>query len=193
MDATTNRRHHLLRRTAALIVLAASLGQSPVASSAPTIGAASPGERALAVWALARYSDAGLELPGVEIDFHRDPSGCRGNSGFYLDLHLDVCVAGQSDAYARRVLVHELAHAWSDARLSLEERDRFLRLRGLDSWDSSDDPWAGRGFEQAAEVMTWALGDGATRILLPDRDDPEGLTTAYRSLTGLVPPTFPGE
>jgi hypothetical protein len=36
-------------------------------------------------------------------------------------------------------------------------------------------------------VLTWGIGDGATRILLPDREDSGALTAAYESLTGRPP------
>jgi len=51
------------------------------------------------------------------------------------------------------------------------------------TWNSSDDPWNLRGYEQAAEVMAWALGE---RILTPSipGNEPEKLGLAYRFLTG---------
>lgn len=187
MDATRNRRIHRLHRLVTLVLLATTLGMRSGETQGPSVAAATPRERGLATWVLARYRTAGLELPGVEIEFHPDPSGCRDNSGFYRQNHLDVCIADEADAYARRVLVHELAHAWSEANLTTADEARFLRLRGLDTWNSWDEPWGARGFEQAAEVLTWGVGDGATRILLPDHDDAASLTRAYVSLTGMQP------
>ncbi len=187
MDTTTNRRSHPIRRTIALALLASTLGMRSAEAPGTTIREATPRERALTTWVLARYHSAGLELPAVEIEFHPTAAGCRDNSGFYRDFHLDMCIADQADEYARRVMVHELAHAWSEANLSPADRARFLRLRGLQTWNSWDQPWGLRGFEQAAEVLTWGVGDGATRILLPDRDDANGLTAAYESLTGRPP------
>jgi hypothetical protein len=187
MDTTTNRRSRIIRRTAALLLLTATLGMRQGEAPAPTIGPATPRERALTTWVLARYRSAGLELPAVEIEFHPTGAGCRNNSGFYRASHLDMCIADQSDEYARRVMVHELAHAWSEFNLSADDRTRFLGLRGLQTWNSWDQPWGLRGFEQAAEVLTWGVGDGATRILLPDRDDVDALRVAYESLTGRPP------
>jgi hypothetical protein len=187
MDTTTNRRPRIIRRTIALLLLSSTLGMGQGEAAAPTIADATPRERALTTWVLARYRSAGLELPAVEIEFHPTAAGCRDNSGFYRASHLDMCIEDQSDEYARRVMVHELAHAWSEANLSPADRDRFLRLRGLQTWNSWNQPWGLRGFEQAAEVLTWGIGDGATRILLPDRDDPERLASAYESLTGRPP------
>jgi hypothetical protein len=188
MDTTRNRWIQRLLRPVALVLLSTTLGMRPSETPGPSVAADTPRERELATWVLARYRSAGLELPAVEIEFHPDPSGCRDNSGFYRANHLDVCIADQADAYARRVLVHELAHAWSESSLTAADRARFLRLRGLDTWNSWDEPWGARGFEQAAEVLTWGVGDGATRILLPDHDDAASLTRAYLSLTGLQPP-----
>ncbi|HZD16613.1 MAG TPA: hypothetical protein VE669_00580, partial [Actinomycetota bacterium] len=52
-------------------------------------------------WALERYRVADLDLPPVGISFHEDPSGCRDNSGFYARGQLDLCLQGQTRAYAR--------------------------------------------------------------------------------------------
>lgn len=188
MDTQTHRRTRWLGVGLALVLLSGGPEMQATGTARITITGGTHRELAIATWVLTRYRDAGLELPEVEIQFHPDPSGCRNNSGYYLKLHLDVCVGDQAETYARRVLVHELAHAWSEAHLTLADRTRFLRLRDLDSWNSGADPWALRGFEQASEVLTWGIGDRTTRILLPDYDDPASIALAYEALTGLPAP-----
>jgi hypothetical protein len=191
MDTRPNRRRHLLRIGIALAVLSAGPGMHAAATTTDGItisGGATPREARIVRWTLARYLEAGLSVPPVEIEFHRDPSGCQQLSGLYGSFHVDLCVADQTETYARRTLVHELAHAWADANLDQEERDAFVRLRDLASWNSKAVPWASRGFEQAAEVITWAVGDRSTRILLPDHDDPASIAADYSALTGLLAP-----
>lgn len=172
-----------------LLLTAAALwhGDVPASAGPITVEGATQAQRALVEWALGRYRRAGLELPPVDVHFHADPAGCGGNSGFYASGRLDMCVT-EITPYARNVIVHELAHAWSDRNLSAEERDRFLHFRHLTAWDSWDDPWAYRGTEQAAEIITWGVGDRAIPPLLEDDDDPEQLLAAYEVLTGGAPP-----
>ena len=151
-----------------------------------------PFDHRLVDWALERYEAAGLELPPVEIHFHRDPAGCRGNSGFYDSGRLDVCSVDNTVAYSRKVVVHELAHAWSEAHLTAEDQGRFLNLRGLRSWNSREIPWGLRGSEQAAEVITWGVTAGVgVAVLMPGDDAPEQLRSAYELLTGRAPPGQP--
>jgi hypothetical protein len=186
-------------RTGARIVLAALAaltlagrwdgGRGP--TEAIRLGAATPEQRAIVEWAIERYERAGLELPPLDVVFHDDPAGCRGNSGFYSPGRLDVCSTDDRD-YARKVVVHELAHAWSVANLSAEDRERFLDEQGLDRWSSWEVPWGMRGFERAAEIITWGVGDRSMRPLLPDRD-PADLEAVYRMLTGLAAPAAAAE
>jgi hypothetical protein len=143
-----------------------------------------PAQRAVVGWAVERYVRAGMPLPSLDVRFHDDPAGCGGNSGFYANGLLDVCVPGDSP-YARNVVVHELAHAWCEAHLAPQAIDRFLRLRGLRAWNDPDDPWGVRGTEQAAEVITWAVGDRAIEPLIPgDALGPRALRAAFVTLTG---------
>ena len=179
---TARRIRHILLLVAAIV----SFGANGTGASAEraTVVASSPADVAIADWALARYAAAGLELPPVTIVFHDDPASCADNSGLYRSFRIDACLGGQTLAYARRTLVHELAHAWSEAHLLPEDQARFLELRGLRTWNSKAVPWVERGFEQAAEVLTWGVGERTTRILLPDRDRPDELAVAFETLTG---------
>jgi len=66
-------------------------------------------------------------------------------------------------------------------------RDRFLVSRGLRSWNASDEPWEHRGYEQAAEVLAWGLGERIITPSIPDNDF-EQLCDAFEFLTGVAPP-----
>lgn len=171
------------------IVAAIALSRSPLSAASPRPVAfhdATPSQRALVEWAVHRYDLAGLELPPVDVTFHPDPAGCGGNSGTYAAGHLDVCVTEPSE-YARNVVVHELAHSWCEAHLSVEDQRRFLRLRGLTTWGSTSQPWAYRGAEQAAEIITWGVGDRAIPPLLEQDDEPGQLRRAFAVITGRSP------
>jgi hypothetical protein len=78
---------------------------------------------------------------------------------------------------ARRNLLHEMSHAWAERYVTGERRERFLELRGLRSWNGGDVPWRERGFEHAAEILAWHLGDRILTPTVPD-NEPERLETA---------------
>jgi hypothetical protein len=135
-------------------------------------------------WAVSRYERAGLRLPPVVVVFHDDEADCRSRRGYYLDGRVDLCTGTRADPQVRDTLMHELAHAWSEASLTVAEFRAFMRLRGLSSWNSSDVFWPQRGFEQTAEVISWTLGE---RVLSPEIPDHEAddMLRAYRILTGI--------
>jgi hypothetical protein len=84
----------------------------------------------------------------------------------------------------RHAILHELAHLWLDANTSQLLRDRFLELRGISAWNKTTDSWMLRGYEQAAELMAWVLGE---RIITPKipNNDPALLAEAFELLTGI--------
>jgi hypothetical protein len=142
----------------------------------------------LARWAVERFEAAGLEPPAVQIEFHDDPSGCGGHMGYAMAGRVDVCTVLVNEM-ARRNLLHEMAHVWIDQKVSRAVRERFLELRGLQTWNASSDPWDERGYEQGAEIMSWALGTRILTAQIPD-NDPRSIAIAYELLTGtpLHPP-----
>jgi hypothetical protein len=88
---------------------------------------------------------------------------------------------------ARDTFLHELAHAWTEANLDPAAAAAFMRLRGLRSWNSPDVFWPERGFEQAAEVISWTLGERVRSPEIPDHE-PAAMLVAYRVLTASQPP-----
>ena len=85
---------------------------------------------------------------------------------------------------ARRNLLHEMGHIWIDQNVSRAERDRFLELRGLRTWNASTADWEERGYEQGAEIMAWALGNRILTAQIPDNEAAR-LAAGFELLTGV--------
>lgn len=135
---------------------------------------ATPGERGLVAWAVGRYEGAALHLPPLEIHFHADPSGCRGYHAFYSGGgRIDMCPGRLLNLVSRKNLLHEMAHAWAERNLDTTEREAFLELRGLGSWNDREVDWRLRGSEQAAEIIAWELGDRVLSPSIPDNGTEE--------------------
>ena len=64
-------------------------------------------------------------------------------------------------------------------------RERFLELRGLREWNASTDPWQERGYEQGAEIISWAIGDRILGAQIPS-NDPVQIGAAFEVLTGVA-------
>jgi len=141
-----------------------------------------PAQRELARWAVARFESAGLTAPVVEIRFHTNASGCGGHLGYARDGRVEICTVLVNEM-TRRNLLHEMGHVWVDQNVSAAVRERFLELRGLQTWNASTDPWNERGYEHAAETMAWGLGTRILTAQIPD-NDPGSLAEAYELLTG---------
>lgn len=186
---------HKTTRTAILLALPALLflGADTPASGAVAVRpdvvvhGGAPAEIALVGWAVARYERAGLELPPLEVYFHEDTSGCRGRLGFYEGGRVELCLGLILNLVPRQTILHEMAHAWGERALTDVLRARFMELRHVDTWASWDEPWPERGWEQAAEIVAWGVGDRVLTPVIPD-NSPEDVRTAYELLTGSPPP-----
>jgi hypothetical protein len=170
----------------AVVFTLAPLGPSRASAGIDVIGA-SPPERHVVSWVESRYDTASMELPALTVGFHASATACRGNSGLFLGDRLDVCTRGNALEYQRNVVMHELAHAWLDVHLSDATRRAFLAARGLSSWNDPGDAWGLRGFEQAAEVITWGIGDREIPPLIPGHPSDNDLAAAFAILTGHAP------
>ena len=141
-------------------------------------------------WALRRYRAAGLQgMPALDVFLHTPHEACHGYLATFQDGRIDLCTGDSSEPYARKVALHELAHAWAKANVVSGVRERFLKLRNLAAWNDFSLPWKERGTEQAAEIIAWGLGEGEITPLLPLPIDPEDLIGAYTLLTGRGPLT----
>jgi hypothetical protein len=156
---------------------------------------ASAAQVRLVRWAIGRFEAAGLAGPPVQMQFHADLRDCDGHLGYAGRGRVDLCTTAVDDM-AYHAVLHEMAHLWLDANTSQTMRDRFLRLRGLRSWNETRDPWELRGYEQAAELMAWVLGERIITPKIPD-NDPEVLADVFEFLTNVqistvAEATFPG-
>lgn len=150
-------------------------------------------DAALTDWALARFERAGLELPPLAIAFHDVKQHCAGHLGFYRSgppAHIDVCGFNWNRFLAapKKTILHELSHAWTHHNLTEDDRLRFLRFRGLDTWADQKTPWEQQGSEHAAEIIAWALSIAICTLNAIGNAEPETLAQAYTLLTGASPP-----
>jgi hypothetical protein len=145
-----------------------------------------PEQVRLVRWAAGRFEDAGLEAPRVEVHFHRDSAGCGGHLGFAQAGWVDLCTILVNEM-ARRNVLHEMGHIWIDQNVSRAERARFLELRGLRTWNASTADWGHRGYEQGAEIISWALGDRILTAQIP-KNGAARLAAGFDVLTGVETP-----
>jgi hypothetical protein len=150
---------------------------------------ANPSELELVGWAIGRYQMAGLSLPSMQVYLHDSAEGCGSATrlGFYRDGRLDLCIGILVNAMTRHTVLHEMAHAFTELHDTPEIIAAFLEARDLPTWDSWDYPWLERGWEQAAEIVAWGVGE---RIITPQASGatPEALPHLYRLLTGTALP-----
>lgn len=103
----------------------------------------------------ARFVAAGLDLPDLEVHVHADRAGCGGAHGVFdadgSGGRIDVCEPGE------RLILHELAHAWSAVGLDDGERLAFVERVGLPSWNDHRDSHERRATEVAADAVAFGL------------------------------------
>jgi hypothetical protein len=168
-----------------MAVLAVAVVLAGPAGEGLTVVGGTPEQREMARWAVDRFHATGFVLPPGEIRFHEDRDGCRGRSGYYSDGVVSLCRT-HLDTMAARTLLHELAHGWVEVNLTDRERERFLAIRGLSTWNDQSVEWDARGFEHAAEIIAWGIGDQSDGTLAPSipRNSPDELAAAFEALTG---------
>ena len=111
-------------------------GRAVPARPALTLYGATAAEERTVDWAMRRFRAGGLEgLPPLEVVLHGSRTPCEGYLGLYLAGRIDLCTEGLLEPYARKFALHEMAHAWTDANLPDEVLDRFLRIRGIATWN----------------------------------------------------------
>lgn len=122
--------------------------------------------------ALALFDEHGLPPPDLtEVRFDAIDPRCEGRHGLYdatsrsvlLCFDADTMILGSDETLHRReqrVLLHELAHAWTQTHTSSDQREQFMRVHGVESWNDLGDRWHTRGTEIAAETFVWVLTDG---------------------------------
>ena len=192
MDTAT---HTISRRIATFLCLlvAASIlgGQRSAPAREPLVihGADTAQERTID-WSIRRYREAGLAgLPDLEVYLHRSRDACNGGIGLYHAGRIDLCTEDSSDPYRRKFALHEMAHAWTEANVDTAVLERFMDVRGIAAWNDRSLDWKERGTEQAAEIITWGLGEGQIAPLLPEATNAPTLARLYELLTGREPIT----
>ena len=201
MEAARTATHRRVTRFAALATLAGLLlllGPTSPASGETMVGGivvrdASPAEIDLISWAVARYRAARLDLPALTITFHPTSAGCGGETGLglYKDGHIDLCPGMVINVMTRHTVLHEMAHAWTEQHDDPAVIGRFLQARRLPTWDSWDYPWLSRGWEQAADIVAWGIGERIVSPRVPDAS-PDELSHLFRLLTGTPLPAAVG-
>jgi hypothetical protein len=192
MDTATRTISRRIATFLCLLVAASILGgQHPAPAREPPVihGADTAQERAID-WSIRRYREAGLAgLPDLEVYLHRSHDSCNGGIGLYYGGRIDLCTEDSSDPYRRKFALHEMAHAWIESNVDTAVLERFMDVRGIAAWNDRSFEWKDRGTEQAAEIVTWGLGEGQIAPLLPEATDAPTLARLYELLTGREPIT----
>ena len=192
MDTATRTRSRRIALFLCLVVSAGTLGsQRPAPAAEPLAihGANAAEERAID-WSIRRYREAGLEgMPDLDVYLHPSDEPCDGGLGLYFARRIDLCTKESSESYQRKFALHEMAHGWIEANVSTEVLQRFMDIRGIAAWNDRSFDWKERGTEQAAEIVTWGLGEGEIAPLLPEVTDAPTLARLYELLTGRAPIT----
>lgn len=192
MDTATRTLANRIAFIVCLALAALAFGsRTPVVAARPmVISGATAAEERTVDWAMRRFRVGGLEgLPPLEVVLHGSRTACDGYLGLFFAGRIDLCTEGLLEPYARKFALHEMAHAWIEANLPDEQLVRFLRIRGIATWNDQRLPWKERGAEQAAEIITWGLGEGEIAPMLPTPVDAETLASLYVLLTGRAPIT----
>jgi hypothetical protein len=202
--------HTTLTRRIILSIIVAGITASAIITPGPSLsvfpaGAAAavadltspevttPEHSAVIEWAFDLFDQAGLDLGGVRVGIHDDPSACNGYRGLHIQGEVTVCALDENpsvqEAWRRHTLLHELAHAWADVNVSEQDREAFNTQRSAVTWQDADAPWEDRGAEHAAEIIAWAVADYAVypHISLADRTC-ESFAEGYVTLTGTEAP-----
>jgi hypothetical protein len=192
MDTGTRTLATRIALIACLAVAALAYGpQAPAAAPRPlTIAGATATEERAVDWAFHRYGEARLDnLPALNVHLHRSHDDCNGGLGLYYSGRIDLCTKASSETYQRKFALHEFAHAWTEANVPGETLRAFMQRQKVSDWNDRSFPWKERGTEQAAEIITWGLGEGEIAPLLPEVPDAETLASLYEMLTGRAPIT----
>lgn len=102
--------------------------------------------------ALARFENAGLQLPDLTVRFVATTDACQGHHGLFSPRATGLTVTYCADP-PDWVYEHELAHAWVHANTGPDRQVEFLEVRGLAAWNEPGAGWGEQGVEQAAFVV----------------------------------------
>ncbi len=181
-------------------------GSIEVGGVAAEIRNGTPTLQSLTQWALSRFDRAGMAIPSVEaVTFTRFADYCadvRGRSfrqdtatgpSWRIVLCMDeefVCRSPECAAFylpARRAILHELAHVWTDEYLTEAVRDAFMSSMSLEVWNHESVPWNERAGEHAAEYIAWGLLDSPFPLFELGQPPIGERVDAFQLLTGHQP------
>ena len=181
------------------VATALLMGVLPSTATAPggvEIVNASPALATHVENAIGAFVDGGLPVPTVaSITFDADHPFCESHGGRYTDstraalVCFDAQTMRDSDGSLHRteerLLLHELAHAWTQQHTTAEQREAFMALHGVRRWNDGTDRWHQRGTEIAAETFVWALWDRDDPPRSLASKDPDLLAEGFELLTGM--------
>ena len=163
-----------------------------------------PGLERLILWSFDQFRAHGLGTPKVRrVTFHDGQiDKCEGVTGLILGDAVTLCFDSTAacldrgctawDSWARKVTLHELAHAWMDEHLTPEAIAQVQAATAMPTWADPERAWGERGVEVAAETIAWATMDEPVRVnpKLGSHTCDE-LARYYQILTGRPPEPIP--
>ena len=181
-------------------------GTVVVAGAQVTVHDGTPALERYLRWGLERFVAGGLPVPtvalvGFDEDLHpaqcpNDRDGCciddeRGAAIYICATEDDICTDAGCRTISvrwRRLLLHELAHAWMREHVDQDTQAQFLALRGLTAWDDPAAPWDRRGVEHGAEILAWGLMDEPVVPYRLGASSCDELAAGFGLLTATSPP-----
>ena len=153
---------------------------------APIIHTENEEQLELAIWALGRFEEAGLELPSLTIYLHSNKAECSGGNGYLTDLP-----GGEYEIHScgnEFTLLHELGHAWDMHILDDETKDEFLESESTEAttWRNSEN-WFLAGGEHAANTIAWGLMEERINQTRTRPCDTDSMLKGFDILTGSEP------
>ena len=145
------------------VIVAGTIGSASPAEGSLTVAGGTVDQRSMADWVIGRFESAGLELPPLEVRFHADRDSCHGRIGYYDAEVAHLCLM-RATTDSSRTALHEIAHRWLEVNVTGIERDLFLQLRGLRTWN--DKGPVGRSAAGSREPRS-SSGPSASRATAP--------------------------
>lgn len=132
--------------------------------------------------AIRRFTDAGVVLPALTVEFGTARETCNGHHGVFRPRSMTIAICSEVDS----VFEHELAHAWERTTITDDTRNAFMAVRGYEVWSDHEVPWNRRGVEGAAFVIQ----QGLSTVPLPPAlgDEFTSRMQAFELLTGVPAP-----
>ena len=158
-------------------------------TSLHTMTAIAPEQNEVIRASLDLFKDAGLRLPGIDFVGYDDTSMCHDRTGLAIrtERRTEIRLCSRDIGLReKRVVIHEMAHAWDHHMLDEAGREALMDIRTVTGWREGE--WHERGAEQAAEIILWGVIDQPIRIIHINENSCQELHDGYVALTGVEPP-----